>query len=120
MLTISDKKPKPLSVSLPPPNNYTLGKKTLHTIATERDSIVYKLSQSAPYKVGDWVIPIHKEDEEKYGKMEVLHICTSYADLGKDYEWPKNNNPMIVTCKDAQNHHIFCTVNYVKKVPNAS
>jgi len=42
-------------------------------------------------------------------------ICRTYAHMGANVDWPKNDNPMIVTITSTKDQSVcFCTTNYLK------
>ena len=80
--------------------------------ARRRDNIIKELVKKLPYKVGDKVVPADPNKKEE--SATIVGICTTYAHLGHEYTWPKNDNPMIVTArKDKDGTIYFCTTNYL-------
>ncbi len=82
-----------------------------------RDNLVRKMFIECPYRPGDTGFPINKKDYEKYGVFIVTGILVSYRDTAYDHEWPKNDNPMVVTIKSLKEptHVMFCTPSWLAK-----
>lgn len=118
-LQISNKKPVVIAPSYQytnkPSTIYTADNNALFNEATRRDGIVKKLYQECPFFVGDSVRPKDPDRFTKYGVGKITHICTKYTDLGKDYEWPQTDNPLIVTVMSNDGEMYFCTTNYLCK-----
>lgn len=89
---------------------------TLFNDAIRKDSIIKKLVASISYKAGDICCPVETSDVEEWGhKIEVVHITQSYSLMGRDENWPENDNPLIVYCfSEKANKHFFCTTNFLK------
>jgi len=82
-----------------------------------RQAILEKLALECPYIVGDVVRPSNAMDFEKDGFYTITHIAETYSDwkgpTGKDSNWPKNDNPMIVTAQRVKDGYVsIATVNY--------
>lgn len=83
---------------------------------TRRENIIAELIRTMPYIKGSVCVAAKAEDEEKLGDILVVDVAKQYADLGKDYKWPQNDNPMLVTGKSLKDESVFfCTINYLKK-----
>lgn len=89
--------------------------KTLYSEMHSRDQRVRDLFNKCPYVVGDKCRPVSEDGFAEYGACTIEHVCKSYADLGKDYEW-KNDNPLIVTAINEKGLRLFCSTDYLKKV----
>ncbi len=96
-------------------NNDILG--ALRKEARRRDNLVRDLWRACPYSTGDKVVPVDGAALRKYGDdITVLHISKSYAELGKNEEWPDDDCPLIVYAQShKKNQYFFCTTNYLKK-----
>lgn len=105
------KKPTP-----PISYSYTPATPTLFTELNKRQRIVADQYKACPYAVGDKCVGVAATDKDTYGEVEVTHICRTYAELGKDYEWPANDNPLIVTAYSPKAGLFFCSTNFLKKV----
>lgn len=79
-----------------------------------RDKLIKKLALDSNLSVGQVVLPIHADDETKYGECVLIGIAKTYTEYGKDMDWPKNDNPMILTLTTSTGETIFATTNYVK------
>jgi hypothetical protein len=77
-----------------------------------REAIVESLFKAFPYKVNDIVAPADKQDLEKWGQCTIVSVVDNYIYLGKDFKWPKNDNPMIVTAASENGEMFFATTNY--------
>ena len=80
-----------------------------------KDDIIKKLVKDFKHKVGDKVEPASEEAKAKWGTCEVIGICTDYIYLEKDFKWPKNDNPMIVTAASETGEIFWATTNYFKE-----
>ena len=117
MLTISNRK-KPVSYTyVPPPSgNHVAATNavnlSIYNEAKRRSAIVQKLAEECTYKEGDLVSTIKPSDSD----ARVLRICREYIHMGKDEEWPKSDNPFLVTAQYVNSNTIFnCTINYLQK-----
>lgn len=86
-----------------------------------RDAIIRELYKNCPYAIGDVCIPVDPKGIVKYGEVKVQEIMKSYMEVQKGDEWPKNDNPFVVTAvplnKETHGTSIFlCTTNYLQKV----
>jgi hypothetical protein len=128
--SFASKRTKPIISYLPQPANpawYTAAEYAqakARNISVEeyvrRDKIVQKLATECPYQTGDTAYPSFKKDYMLYGAVLIVGVTRSYKDFSHDHDWPKNDNPMIVTFAplNDRKQHIFCTTNYlVKKNP---
>jgi hypothetical protein len=79
-----------------------------------RDKIIKELANSCGFILGQMVIPVHIDDDKKYGNCVVIGIARTYTEYGKDVNWPKNDNPMILTLTTENGETIFATTNFVK------
>jgi len=79
-----------------------------------REQVITELVKQFKYNAGDTIIPADEEDFKKYGTCTVMAICDQYIHLGKDFKWPKNDNPMIVTASSEAGELFFATTNYFK------
>lgn len=77
-----------------------------------RETIVEALFKEFPYKANDVVAPSDPQDLEKWGHCTILSVVDRYIHLGKDFKWPKNDNPMIVTASSESGEIFFATTNY--------
>lgn len=82
-----------------------------------RDNIVRAMFRDCKWRPGDTGFPINKKDYEKYGVFVVIGVMTTYRDTSYEHEWPKSDNPMIVTIKSLkdQTQVLFCTPEWVVK-----
>ena len=80
-----------------------------------REDIVKELYNSAPYKTGDTAYPNKPKDFKLYGACRIMGICSAYMHMDKDEEWPKTDNPLLVTFSPLSDPQkvMFCTVNYL-------
>lgn len=86
-----------------------------------RDNIVRAMFRDCQWRPGDTGFPINKKDYEKSGVFVVIGVMTTYRDTSYDHDWPKNDNPMIVTIKSLKDAAtiFFCTPEWiVKKNPH--
>ncbi|CAB4240664.1 hypothetical protein UFOVP39_40 [uncultured Caudovirales phage] len=86
-----------------------------------RDNMIKRLATECPFQAGDTAYPDQKKGYETYGAVIIVGICRTYKDFSNDSEWPKSDNPMIITFAPIKNRneHVFCTTNYlVKKNPH--
>ena len=76
-----------------------------------RDNAVRAMFRECSWRPGDTGFPINKKDYEKYGPFLVTGVMTTYRDTAYDHEWPKSDNPMIVTIKSLKDASqiLFCT-----------
>lgn len=79
-----------------------------------RDKVIKDLVRDFKHVVGSKVTPAREEDEKEWGVCQVIAICTEYIHLEKDHKWPKNDNPMIVTCFTEHGEIFNATTNYFK------
>jgi len=82
-----------------------------------RDKVVKELATACPFQTGDTAYPHDKKGYEEYGVCVVIGICRSYKDFNVDEEWPKNDNPYILSfapMNDRKNI-VMCTSNYLTK-----
>ena len=116
MLTISNRK-KPVSYTyVPPTNNHVAASNavnlSIYNEAKRRSAIVQKLAEECTYTEGDIVATIKPSD----GDIRVIRICRDYIHMGKDEDWPKSDNPFLVTAQYVKDNKIFnCTINYLQK-----
>jgi hypothetical protein len=88
---------------------------SMFTEAQRRDSIIKEHVKKFPFKEGDIVQPVEPTEFEKYGKLMISKIADSYGKLGKNEEWPSNDNPFIISVYvEKTNSYLFCTTNYLK------
>ena len=82
-----------------------------------RDNIVKELATACPLQTGDTAYPHDKKGYHLYGACIVVGICRSYKDFSLDEEWPKNDNPFIVSFSSLNNRKdiFLCTSNYLTK-----
>lgn len=120
--TISNRKQPPTPVVWPPkymgpPVTQTPAVNVeLYREAQRRDKIVKELFKNLQYKAGDDVVPVKcaNPDEEL---ATIVGVCSCYAHMNKDNDWPATDNPLIVTARRKKDNTIyFCTTNYLKKV----
>ena len=98
-----------------PISDLTKKQSELRHEALRRDQIIRNLNKEIKYKEGDRVSLASDAAAAKYGKeIYVTKIVTSYAQMGKDEEWPASDCPMIVSCysKDKDTNFI-CTPHYI-------
>ena len=79
-----------------------------------KDDIIKALVKDFKHKVGDTVEPAKEEALAEWGKCKIMNICSEYIHLGKDFEWPKNDNPMIITASSEAGEIFYATTNYFK------
>lgn len=79
-----------------------------------RDGIIKALVKEFKHAVGAEVEPKDPIALEKWGKCTIMGICQEYVHLEKDFKWPKNDNPMIVTASSEQGEIFYATTNYFK------
>ena len=107
---------KPPAPSTAPPAYGAQNTSAIFLEAKRRDTIIKGLVKNLPYSVGDICQPTTDKGKQEYGKCKILHIATTYAALGKDYEW-KGDNPMIVHAKGVDKNIVFfCTTDFLEKV----
>jgi hypothetical protein len=82
-----------------------------------RDSIVREMFRTCAWRNGDTGFPSNKKDYEKYGVFIVIGVLSTYRDTSYDHEWPKSDNPMIVTIKSLKDptQIMFCTPAWLEK-----
>ena len=81
-----------------------------------RDKIITKMYLSVDWRIGDTCFPVDVKDYEKYGGFMVTGLLSSYKDLAFDHEWPKNDQPMILTLKAMKSKTVmFCTPGWIQK-----
>lgn len=124
-IVVKDRKPKPVFPVYIPPKYvapvYQQPKSTTppanegmwHEVNT-RNEIIRKAYVACPFVKGQEVIPFNPEDETKHGCCTIIGICATYAEYGKDCEWPAHNNPLILTALTKNNETLFTTTNYFK------
>lgn len=79
-----------------------------------RDKIIKELAKACGFTVGQVVVPVHIDDDKQYGDCIVIGVAHTYTQYGKDVNWPKNDNPMILTLTTQIGETIFATTNFVK------
>ena len=81
--------------------------------ARRRDNIVKTLVNE--FKMTEGQVVLSSVSDKEY---IINKICRTYAHMGKEADWPKNDNPMIVTITSTEDGSIsFCTTNYLKAKP---
>lgn len=82
-----------------------------------RDNIIREMWRICQWRNGDTGFPINKKDYEKYGVFIVTGVMSTYRDTAYGHEWPKSDNPMIVTIKSlkAPSQILFCTPEWLTK-----
>ena len=83
-----------------------------------RNTVVQVLSTQCGFYNGETVYPVERDEFELYGQCQIVGVCRNMSDLGLDFKWPENDNPMILTfrsSKPTQKNHIFCTTNFLTK-----
>jgi hypothetical protein len=118
VLTISDRQ-KPSSYTPPVvvTNNVhvpLIGNQTLYNEIKRRDAVIKDLIKDFKYVVGATIEPKDEENLKKYGVCQILGICSEYIHLEKDFKWPKNDNPMIITASSDNGEIFYATTNYFK------
>ncbi len=88
---------------------------TVYQEVMRRDKLIKELVNAFKHKVGDEIEPAKQEDFDKYGKCTIMGICAAYIHLEKDFKWPKNDNPMIVTASSENGEIFYATTNYFKQ-----
>lgn len=82
-----------------------------------RDAIVKECAKTVEVDLYGHAFPKSKKEYDALGEVIVTGICQTYADFSRNEEWPKNDNPMIVSfyaVKD-RSKSFFCTANYLTK-----
>ena len=79
-----------------------------------RDKLIKELAKKCGFFIGQIVVPASDQDDPLYGDCTVMGIAKTYTEYGKDVEWPKNDNPMILTLNTEHGEVIFATTNFVK------
>lgn len=93
----------------------------LRKISTEeyvrRDKIIRTEWNACPFKEGDIVYPKAQKDYMDYGPVKITGMLRSYKDTAIEDEWPKNDNPFILTIQPLKGKQdlVFCTANWVAK-----
>jgi hypothetical protein len=87
---------------------------TVYQEVLRRDKVIKDLVKEFKHVVGDEIEPKHEDDLKKYGVCKVLGICSEYIHLEKDFKWPKNDNPMIITASSDNGEIFYATTNYFK------
>ena len=87
---------------------------TIFTEVMRRERVMAEILASFKHKVGDEIEPANQQDFEKYGKCTIMGICDQYIHLGRDFKWPKNDNPMLVTASSESGEIFYATTNYFK------
>ncbi len=77
-----------------------------------KDKIIKDLVKQFKYKKGDTVLPRAVKDREKWGHCTIMHVVDRYIYLEKDFKWPVNDNPMIVTAVTEAGEIFTATTNY--------
>lgn len=99
-----------------PPYNHTYANNVaMYNEIMRRDKIVKELFNKFQYKAGDEIVPKNEDAQKKWGKCKVMGVVSEYVHLEKDYKWPKNDNPMIVTVAAESGEMFYATTNYFKE-----
>lgn len=116
VLTITDRIKAPVyQTPAPFVNNYAPSVNTaIFLEAQRRDKLMKDLVRSFNHVVGDTVVPKNEADAKTWGKCTIMGICSEYIHLEKDFKWPKNDNPMIITCSSETGEIFYATTNYFK------
>jgi len=80
-----------------------------------RDELIRLRASQCPFKAGDTVFPANKKDYQQYGAFIVSGVLSSYKDTSVDYEWSKQDNPLIVTIKSLNDlgKVMFCSSSWL-------
>ena len=112
---ITNRKQPPVPVVYSPPvSTISPQPAALFNEIRRRENIIAALVKDFKHKVGDYLEPGNQQDFDKWGKCTVLVICDQYIHLGRDFEWPKNDNPMLITASSESGEIFFATTNYFK------
>jgi hypothetical protein len=82
-----------------------------------RNELVKKLYMECKYNKGDICVPTNKTiPDNQYGVITVQGVCSTLEEVGVNYEWPKSDNPLIVsfTCTANPKNVTLCTTNYLE------
>jgi hypothetical protein len=84
-------------------------------LSVERNKIIKEMTKNIPYKCGDLVTPHQEKEVAIWGDDCVVeNIATNLTQLGKDYVWPKDNNPLLVGVYSRKKDCRFvCTPNFL-------
>jgi len=80
-----------------------------------RDRVIKDLVKTFKHAVGAKVEPHNADDFKKWGLCTIMGICSEYIHLEKDFKWPKNDNPMIITASSDTGEIFYATTNYFKE-----
>ena len=117
VIKISDRiKPVPITYTAPPFQNPPLvcANKKLWEEIQRKDKIVRELAKEFKYKPGDQIYPKNEADQKSYGTCTVMSVVDQYIYLEKDFKWPANDNPMIVTAASETGEMFYATTNFFK------
>jgi len=112
--TITNRK-QPTVISYPAVYTPPVHNLTLYNEVKQRDLIIVDLFKKFKYKPGDSVEPASEDELKKYGVCTILSVVDKYIMLEKDFKWPKNDNPMIVTASSDNGEIFYATTNYFKE-----
>jgi hypothetical protein len=81
----------------------------------ERNAIIKSLLKDLPYSVGDLVKPYSEAEQCTWGDDVVVEtIASDTAQLGRDYEWPDNDSPMLIGAYSKKKDvRFFCTPSFL-------
>ncbi len=114
---ISDRiKPPPPMVPFVQQNNSHIPSitNTVYQEVMRRDKVIKDLVKDFKHVVGAEVEPNNEDDVKKWGKCTIMGICSQYIHLEKDFKWPKNDNPMIITASSEHGEVFYATTNFFK------
>jgi hypothetical protein len=80
-----------------------------------KDKVIKDLVKDFKHVVGSVVYPKTEEGFKRWGKCQVLGICSEYIHLEKDFKWPKDDNPMIITASSETGEIFYATTNFFKE-----
>lgn len=86
-------------------------------LSLERNNIIKRMVSNIPYKCGDTVSPHSEKEVSIWGKDCVVEtIATNLTQLGRDYVWPNDDNPLLVgVYSKKKDCRFFCTPNFLIK-----
>jgi hypothetical protein len=116
VLTISDRiKPTPPVVYTGNHHVQPALNTTVYQEVLRRDKVIKDLVKGFKHVVGAKVAPKNDADFDKWGMCQIIGICSEYIHLEKDFKWPKNDNPMIITASSENGEIFYATTNYFKE-----
>lgn len=96
--------------NIPKPTTPSVTNIELYNETRRRENIIKALL--AEFKLVEGQVVLSAVGDREY---IINKICRTYAHMKSDVDWPKNDNPMIVTITSTKDNSVcFCTTNYLK------